>query len=119
MTTIAVWLLSLVWRAFVYRTGVQWLSPPNNVKAERATMGAALQFAVFFTVVHFVCSLIGYLPGAGLLAWAAYAGIWLWVFASHFGLGIVRALGMGILQLIAMGIFHLVMRMTFGVSLFG
>lgn len=105
MHSLVLAILGFVWKAFVFKAGVEWLSPKSNDKRERATMKAMLYLVFFFSIIEGVLAVLGLIPVVGVLAGGLYLLTYLYIFAVYFGLGFFRTLGLAVVQFIGMAAF--------------
>jgi hypothetical protein len=107
--------LQILFKALVWRVGIEFMSASTSAKRERAG---------FFTLVGLHLTFVGLLKAATLLTLvfpfavpvlaAAYAGLWFWSLASYFGIGWRGALWMIPTQAICVLVFTLVARLLPG-----
>lgn len=105
MHWLIVGILGFVWKAFVFKAGVDWLSPKSNDKRERATMKAMLYLVVFFAIIEVILSFLGWIPVVGIFAAGVYLLTYLYIFGVYFGLGFLRTIGLAIVQAIGTALF--------------
>lgn len=102
-------LLQLVFKGALYHVGVRGLAGPENRRAQRATMDRCFGWAFAFTALWWACGWLALIPGVGLVAWAAYAGLFFYTFAVYLGLGVAGAMAIAVIQLVGTWIFDAVL----------
>lgn len=104
----ALWILEIVWLGFVYRAGVEFLSPPGNPKRERATWGATLATAAAFAIAGSLLGSLSFLNPIYYAGSLLAVGAFVVTFAEYFGLGLSRAMAMSGFHFLGLGAFSVV-----------
>ncbi len=107
---IAVFAAAFVYKAFLYRLGVNWFSPDGNTRRHRATLRTTMWLVLLFTVLEVVAAALWLLPMFALGVAALHLVLFLFIFGEYFGLGIKRTLGLAVMQWVGMGLFALLLR---------
>jgi hypothetical protein len=97
-------LIALVARTVAYRLALDVAIPRTSPRRERVTLQGAFLAALAVTAVSALATVVGWLPGVGLLAWGALAAVWLAIFALHWELrawGLVVAFAAEVLAVVA------------------
>jgi hypothetical protein len=104
-------IFGIIWKALVLKYGVEWLSPDENLRKDRATFNTMVWLVLGFTAVGTLLSALGFLAlPLKLGGWLLWTLAWLGVFASYFGLGIGRAVALWVFHAVGQVLFKLFVR---------
>ncbi len=103
--------VSLLWKALVFKTGVHWLSPASNDRKERATFGTMLNVATLFVVASVGVTFMKVLGWPlAIVGSTAYLCAWFYVFARYFGLGFFRTVVLAVFVWAGQGVLWMLLK---------